>query len=523
MNKRKIKNRLVGFVSFAAVFAGAISVVSGKGYTALFAHETQLSVGYDACVPLYYSNAYDIGDGEFEKWYELIKNGETWHLPHSSGTTQIMYYISDMSPDGYTSWNDIVDPTRREYVKNSLINSLLKWNNVYFYKITSSNVISKYRIANISEGTSSNNNLVLYPDNSLSGAYASCGPTSSAVLIDAINGINHNHYSNWEIRFRLTDHYNYSLDSEFILERTGAHELGHVFGLRDIDGCENSSSSNYHHEELLMGYSQAGGSLQDRQKEITYKDLVGAAITRGLHTDFDHMWLYDSDSSTSGNYKLICSICNGVKYVDSLNNLDYLNYKYCNDEHDLQDGNMFAVASYQTKDYFKCKYCRYVAPFTDIVNQNYSRTSYNNLYHLVTNQVFGLGYSFYEPHIQGFNGNCILCGYHMHSHSYNDHYLPYSNTKHKAYCSCGASTLQSHAVDIGNTYVIGDHTYGNCLSCGAMVDLGNGFLSLQPGILMVTDNGSVMLPNEIYVLVEEDFEEYFNGTLFFHLYGEMTY
>ena len=46
-------------------------------------------------------------------------------------------------------------------------------------------------------------------------------------------------------------------------------------------------------------------------------------IARGLHTNADHKWLYDEESSTSTNHKLICSICNCVKYVDNLSEYTY--------------------------------------------------------------------------------------------------------------------------------------------------------------------------------------------------------
>ena len=508
MNKRTIRKTLISIGAFAILSASAISMINGKGYIALFAHEVQLDVMYDFCIPEYYVDSNDIGDGEDEKWYELVKNDITRHLPHpSSGVSEIKYYLSETAydPNDLSSWNDIIDSTRREYVKTSFVNSLKKWNNINFYNYSSNSFITKHRIVNITEGTSSNHNLTIYPLNNYYGAYASCNSVSSSgTLVDTQNGVSHYHYTEWYINFNIAYHFYETNESEHILNRTGAHEFGHVMGLRDIDNCENNSSSYYHHEEVLMGYSNYYGSVEDRQSEITYKDLIGAAITRGLHTDSDHQWILHS--SGHGAYKLVCSICNGVKYVSSLDGIDYVDYKDCNDEHDLADGNMFAVASYGDSDYYKCKYCRYVAPFDDIEPQNYSKSQYNSSNHVVTNQVTGLGYSFYEPH------------------TYNDHYNNYNSTQHKAYCECGRYTLMPHVADMSHSYTVFGHTYAPCLYCGTAIEIGgNGPIIPIPGSndLMITDNGSYIMPNGIYVIMEEDLEAFLNGTLVFHPYGEV--
>ena len=505
------------------IVAGVISFAGRNRYVALFAHSTQLDIEYDNCSPEYYTNQYDIGDGEEEKWYELNSGNLTHHISHA---TEIKYFVYDSSEDGGTSWNDIYDPTRREYVKNSLINSLLKWNNVLLYKTSISGFMTKHRLVNISEGTISNHNVSIYPDNSIN-ALATCGPksTGSCEYVDTCQGIDHYHYDKYNISFNLTSHYSYSIESEHILNRTGAHEFGHIMGLCDIDGCENSSNQNYHHEEILMGYAKYNDILS-RQAEITYKDLIGAAITRGLHTDADHSWIYDHTSSSEGNRKLICSICNGVKYVDSLVDYTYVTYKGCNNLHNLSNGNMFPVASYGNKDYYKCKYCRYVAPFTSLVNQDYLVTGhYNSTHHVVTNQVNGLSYSCLEEHTFDNNGICTGCNQTT-PHSFNDHYAYYTSNTHKAYCACGEYVLKVHAIDAGTIYSFHGHQYGRCLDCQVIIDLGgNGpIIPVTPfnSNQMVTDNGSYILPNGIYVIVQEDLEAYLNGTLVFHLIDEIS-
>lgn len=511
------------------------------------AHSTQLNIDYDDCVPVPYLNPTNIGDGENEKWYENIKTWESgdiiyqicYHLPHTSyGVSEIKYYVSETdigNPD--FSWTTNLTSTRASYVRNALIDSINKWNNVYFYKRVNNSVIDKKKIINITEGSSSNYNLRISPVYEIPAPpdyppYATAGAldwtSGNAHWINSLNGIDHYHVDKWDIKFNLFYHNpsesTFNLDvSNFVLSRTGAHELGHVLGLWDIDECESASSgTNNHHEELLMGYSY--GNTLTRQSEITYKDLVGAAITRGYHSDNDHQWIYDASSSTSGNYKLICSICNGVKYVTSLNNYTYVNYKFCLDNHSLSSNNMFAVASYNNQDYYKCKYCRYVAPFTDLVNQNYTRNFYNNTQHTVVNNVSGLGYLFYENHSLNSNNDCTLCGGHVHTHQYTDYYEYYSNAKHKAYCECGEYVLRSHAVDSSSIYYSNGHQYGTCVGCGYIIDLGTGGGIIGPleNGMMVSDNGSYILPNGIIVLVEDDIDTYLEGTLVFHLYGEIS-
>lgn len=495
MEKKTIKQTIISISTSVILFAGVATTINGKGYTALFAHDAQLEVLYDSCIPENYSDLGDIVGAEDEKWYLLDDGSETRHIGDYNDVPQISYYVYDSSADGNISWNYILDPVRREHVKNCLINGILKWNNIYLYKQASAGTITKHKLVEMYEGSASNHHISVFPNES-NDWDGICGPSYDHWdYIDTYQGINHFHFDKWEINFSLKNQQYYS---DSYLSRIGAHEFGHVLGLVDIDGCECYDPDDYHHAELLMGYESPS------QSEITYKDLIGAAITRGLHTDDDHQWIYYS--SGHGAYKLVCSICNGVRYVSSLDGIDYVDYKDCNDEHDLADGNMFAVASYGNSDYYKCKYCRYVAPFDDIEPQNYSKSQYNSLNHIVTNQVTGLGYSFYEPH------------------TYNDYYNNYNSTQHKAYCECGRYTLMPHVADMSHSYTVFGHTYAPCLYCGTAIEIGgNGPIIPIPGSndLMITDNGSYIMPNGIYVIMEEDLEAFLSGTLVFHPYGEV--
>lgn len=295
-----------------------------------------------------------------------------------------------------------------------------------------------------------------------------------------------------------------------VRERTGAHELGHVLGLRDVDSINlcNATTSTEHHHELLMGY---GYPLVDRSFNITYKDIAGVAILRGFHTDDDHKWL-DCGVQSDGTYKLLCSICNGVKYVDSLSDFIYDTYNDCYGNHTLSSGNMKAVASYGTQDYYKCKYCRYVAPFASIVTQNYSKTYHTDTLHKCVNTVAGLEYTFYEKHTI-VNHECTGCGEHI--HSYTDRYVWQSEVGHKSYCECGEYTTSSHVVTHGSFDT--SDGYGICLRCRGRVFMG--VLQSVPVGSAHTDNGSYILTNGTIVLVDEDIDAYMAGTLEFY-YGE---
>ena len=133
-----------------------------------------------------------------------------------------------------------------------------------------------------------------------------------------------------------------------------------------------------------------------------------------------------------------------------------------------------------------------------------------------------------ETHSNNFivanGGRYCGCGLHT-VHYYHDHYATYSSLQHVAYCTCGLSTLEVHAADYSRAYTFHGHMYAPCLYCGTVIDLGGGGGPIIPipgsiSQIMVTDNGSYIMPNGIYVIVEEDLEAYLNGTLVFHPYGE---
>ena len=380
-----------------------------------------------------------------------------------------------------------------------------KWNNVYFYSYDSSgNVIKNKLISVIQVVDEEKANLIIYPGVN-TGNVAETGPES--VYTEVQTGvISHRHYSNWEMTVNIEyfyEHYNFGEENDetddayysadlvqSVRARTGAHEMGHVLGLRDLDKndlCGDDNCDEYHHHEVLMGY---GSPITTRSSDMTYKDIAGVAITRGFHTDDDHKWLNAGKQDDRG-FKFICSICNGVKYVALPSGYTYDTYGRCNNIHSLAGGNMMAVASYGTKDYYKCKYCRYVAPFELLVEQNYCLTTEDSSGHMCLNNVQGLWYTFYE------------------THSFTRNYVAINKFTHWCYCACGERISKPHVLSMLNGQ-ISDF----CIICGELI-VGSGTLNSIPINYPHTNNGSYILPNGIIVLVPEDEEAYFAGTLVF--------
>lgn len=485
MKKKKRAKRLLNIClttfNLIAIFAMSVN-----------AHSAVLDINYDNCAALL------TGDGTDEIWYILegFNRDETavenLHLGHDVQT--IVYYFEpeytykDKYDREHTyTWTTTVGAPADD-IKAAYANSMKKWNNVYFYTYSADGSVTKNKLINIIEGTASNHNLSIFPaiDDT---AVAITAEMDEGVVIEA-GAIPHKHYSQWTMWLDVTSYYENALYDEnevrIYREWTGAHEIGHILGLRDVDRYCEADDSN-HHEELLMGY----GDIYYHAIDITYKDIAGVAITRGFHTDNDHKWLYAGQQS-DGTYKLICTICNGVKKVDSLSGYTYDVYGSCGDNHDLADGNMMAVASYGAKDYYKCKYCRYVAPFDNNVEQNYVATAYKDgLRHWCVNDVAGLEYTTEEDH------------------SYT--YTHRDSTMHTGICNCGYTITERHWVRPTSG------RYANCVDCGALIDLGGTITPVNPfNITKVSVNGSYILPNGIAVIVDADVEAYINGTLVFY-------
>ncbi len=450
----------------------------------VYAHDTNLNINYDDCI------GDKTCDGIEETWYILDTSTSTYHLSHE--TITIKYYFEEYSKDGLYTWTTDVTNDVANEIKSAYANSMKKWNNVYFYSYDSDGNITKRKIINLVEGTALDHDLSIYPKSG-SGSIADTQAVGGLETIET-GTITHRHYSQWDMNVYV--HHFYVHDSitadqvDLVRERNGAHEFGHVLGLRDVDNLCSAAGSENHHHELLMGY---GAPLTAREENITYKDIAGVAITRGFHTDSDHKWL-NCGIQSDGTYKLICSICNGVKYVSSLSGYSYNSYNFCGGSHNLSSGNMMAVASYENKDYYKCKYCRYVAPVSNIVIQNYSLVNYSATQHQFVNNVSGLNYSYVENH------NWRI-------------YIYYDYISHRRTCACGAFQFEEHYVKRSD---IVDDRYAECLGCGYMLDFTDDIASIIQNNNKITLNGSYILSSGIVVLADEDIEAYLNGTLQFY-------
>ena len=104
---------------------------------------------------------------------------------------------------------------------------------------------------------------------------------------------------------------------------------------------------------------------------------------------------------------------------------------------------------------------------------------------------------------------------HIYSYTY------YSDTLHRAHCSCGDLILESHAINVRDIVTdVSGKRWGTCIKCGRSISLEFGFgEALHPTDLTIVKrsvNGSEMLPNGIILLVEEDIDAYLNGTLVFY-------
>ena len=263
------------------------------------------------------------------------------------------YFASSVEGSTYT-WTTDVSTSVAQEIKNAYAESMKKWNNVYFYSYDDNGILNKHKIINIIEGTATDHNLTIYPVTGMNSIIAETVPIETGEIIES-GTVSHSHYSKWKMNVNIDLFYVHGDYTQavidFVRERNGAHELGHVLGLRDLDSNNlcNANSDKAHHHELLMGY---GSPMLDRSSDITYKDIAGVAITRGLHTDDDHKWL-NCGLQSNGKYKLLCSICNGIKETYGLSGYTYETYGACGNNHTLSGGNMMAVASYGTKDYYR--------------------------------------------------------------------------------------------------------------------------------------------------------------------------
>ncbi|MBR3845718.1 MAG: hypothetical protein IKM40_04010, partial [Clostridia bacterium] len=330
----------------------------------IFAHDSMLNISYDPCNPKTTSNNnyyFEVikEDNEEELWYSL-EDEFCEHIGEDIET--IKYYFFDSNPStGYT-WDTDFSTTIATEIKEAYATSMKQWNNVHYYTYDENGTRVSNKVIHIEEGTAEDCNIRIYPAEI--DAYASVGPSLNindadySEEIEYVNGTHHYHHEKWVMYVDVSSFYGQE-DSEIVLARTGAHEVGHILGLLDIDLQCDFEVNDRHHQECLMGYGTNAAT------HPTYKDIAGVSITRGFHTDEDHSWMLRTN--TDGTQDVICSQCNGVRYDVTLTDGQYEGkdvniYQSCI-HHGGTNQEMLLVASDGERYFYKCQYCRYIATY----------------------------------------------------------------------------------------------------------------------------------------------------------------
>ena len=390
-----------------------------------YAHSTPVNVEYDDC------SIDKDENGEDELWYKIDEYSPMIDIPvHlSDNVEEIVYCFSDTA-NGNSSetWISCVQTVAQgegktlsyfeanlivEKIKEIFSKSMQKWNDVYCYGYDSGNKTA-YRIVNVREAAINEDpNLIIYPR--VVGTVASTDFSRDQEYCKWVYDLHH-HSNYWTIEITVKEFYEtltssaeYDLVTATVIqENAGAHEIGHVLGLSDLDiwhqdlckcdACLDNDSDTVckgHHEEALMGY----GETASRVTHITYKDIAGVSITRGFHDDDDHLWMLrenmNSETNEIESYDVICALCNGVRYDVDLSDEDYLNvnnfmYKSCV-HHDGNNEEMILVATDGERNFFKCRYCRYIeevdiadvgdVPLYEALNYSTSIASFEEKYY----------------------------------------------------------------------------------------------------------------------------------------------
>lgn len=402
----KIIKLFWSFFVVCIVCITSIQCIINSNEVNIFAHKENIGIEgyngivYDDCQP-YGPTTTGTTSSYGEKWYILhtvINNiDNSSHIDDDIKTIYYKFYNEGSLTD--EEWlNDL------EYYKQIISFGFSKWTLISAYKEDIDGVLQVVPIIELIDVDTLENSSVIeehievhiYDDRDKDYSGSTEFVYDSEILEDTqyYNGVKHAHYEKCIINLYPAS-LGYGAEVLDSLSQTAAHELGHVLGLEDIDSIETEHISEAHHQELLMGYSN---EYANASTEVTYRDMAGTLITRGIHTNSDHKWLFDPVSSME-NYKLICSICNCVKYFDSLEGITYDIYKSCGDDHRLESGNMMPVARFFNSDYIKCKYCKYVESIYLSVNQQYMYNGiYNESTHTLKNNVLGLEYLVEEEH-----------------------------------------------------------------------------------------------------------------------------
>ena len=156
----------------------------------------------------------------------------------------------------------------------------------------------------------------------------------------------------------------------------------------------------------------------------------------------------------------------------------------------------------------------------DLTYSYYSETQHNEScseceYHEVVNHEYNI------PHSPTNTYHSLKCACGVISSETEEHYAyRYENLNkslHTVYCKCEKEWTSPHVVESGS--FSGGKKYALCIACKVLVTVGMTHHQ-SIGELPHSENGSFILPDGIIVLVDEDIEAYFNGTLEFIYPGD---
>lgn len=156
---------------------------------------------------------------------------------------------------------------------------------------------------------------------------------------------------------------------------------------------------------------------------------------------------------------------------------------------------------------------------TNISNNN--KVVFFNLSFSTSSDIyFRIRGSDYGPRLNVNYGLGDISLYLNHVHNHNNHYEWYNLYNHYAYCDCGHSTLQAHAVS--QSFLLSDDPnyngpggpYQTCLLCGGQA--ASGLIHGIGDVDAITSNGSYITKDGIIVIADEDLDLFFNKEIVFY-------
>lgn len=268
----------------------------------------------------------------------------------------------------------------------------------------------------------------------------------------------------------------------------------------------NVNSSGYSSKNIIIQGCETGYSARDAFYEIVVPNSCEYTIQ--LSTDYTaNNFNYEiySYNMYNGNYQMLAqgsgNSTNGVTETVNLTAYD--------DHNDGSENWQYQVYRYYIRlDFGRVNTSDETVNVTITHNHDYTDHYENNT--LLQHKAYCRCGEYKLQRHQLVNGECTLCGT-THEHSFTYHWL--TNTTHQETCFCGEEgRIKPHIIDM-NSFTSGD-MYATCIVCGGRASIGiSPFAST--GALPSSENGSFILPDGIIVLVDEDIESYFNGTLEF--------